>query len=334
MDDEIFEFEIPGDGKTPPPSPRTVEEQRMMLLLGSENREEERSFRSALRQSVEQALRKSTSHTSLTSSEESLSVLQSPGNAYSPLAGMPDLEPLIIGISGGTASGKTSVCKAINDQLRDQRVALITLDSYYRPLTGAEKEQVAQGAFNFDHPDAFDWELVRQQLGRILQREPIEVPVYDYVNNERFAGQSVQISGVDVVFFEGILAFWDPIVRSMLSLKIFVECDADIRLARRVVRDIAERGRTLDHILDQYERTVKPSFDKYTQPTKVFADVIIPRGAANKVAIKLLADHFQQKLLLNSVSQKKAGIRKASSGRVPERNRHAVASAQILESPR
>jgi uridine kinase len=203
-------------------------------------------------------------------------------------------EPLIIGVSGGTASGKTSVCKAITDRLSDQRIALITLDSYYRQLSDDEKTLVSRKQFNFDAPEAFDWPLVRRHIRAIRKQRPVHVPVYDYVTHSRC--DSAPVSNVDVVFFEGILAFHDDDVREQLDMKIFVDTDADIRLARRVVRDIEERGRQLDGILDQYENSVKPSFEKYILPTKKYADVIIPRGASNRVAVDLFADHVRFRL--------------------------------------
>lgn len=313
MADDIFDCEVEGELSLVPVR-RSTSQSSHSEFLDNEDHVEERRVRSAL------------SAVRLGDSTESLSQPGTPLTPESPEYARP--EPLIIGVTGGTASGKTSVCRAINDQLQDKRVALITLDSYYRSLTPDEKQLVADGAFNFDHPDAFDWPLVREHLAMILRRKPIRVPVYDYVNNERFPDKDVLISGVDIVFFEGILALSDPVVRQTLSLKIFVECDADIRLARRIVRDMAERGRDLDHILTQYERTVKPSFEKYTLPTKRFADVIIPRGAANTVAIKLLADHFQQRLFLSAPNQVDSARRKS------ERASHSRAEAQILEGQR
>lgn len=309
MAEGIFELDVDSEAEIGQDSSSN----RSTDFLDNEDDREERRVRSAL-----SAVRLCDSSEALTPGIASAS-----WTPDSPEYGRP--EPVIIGVTGGTASGKTSVCKSINDRLQDKRVALITLDSYYRSLTAEEKELVATGDFNFDHPNAFDWPLVREHIAAIIQRKPIRVPVYDYVNNERFPNKDVLITGADIVFFEGILALWDPVVRLMLSLKIFVECDADIRLARRVVRDMAERGRDLDHILAQYEQTVKPSFERYTLPTKHFADVIIPRGAANTVAIKLLADHFQQKLLTSSSSDHHS--LRESRHRVD----HSRAEAQILE---
>lgn len=315
LEDEIFDLEVDES----PQDLLSATDQRLRLLA-NEDHEEEQTFRSALRRRNSLQIEEGGVHSSPRSPEIVEPQLQP--------------EPLIIGISGGTASGKTSVCKAIHNQLHDQRVALITLDSYYRSLSTEEKELVTRGEFNFDHPNAFDWDLVREHLASILKRQPISVPAYDYINNERFPDKSVQIAHVDVVFFEGILAFWDPKIREMLSLKIFVECDSDIRLARRVIRDIAERGRDLDHILDQYEKTVKPSFDKFTLPTKRFADVIIPRGAANIVAIQLLADHVGQKLLSippsPQIGEETERRRRTTSQLRPT---HARAEAQILDVP-
>mmetsp|Transcript_4834 Transcript_4834/g.5883 ORF Transcript_4834/g.5883 Transcript_4834/m.5883 type:complete len:208 (-) Transcript_4834:50-673(-) len=199
----------------------------------------------------------------------------------------------LIGVVGGTASGKTSVCKGIMKELEDQRVAIISLDSFYRSLSEKEIADVAN--YDFDVPDAFDWDLVEETLIRIKKGEPLAIPNYNFVTHSRDK-ETTGIADYDVIMFEGILAFHKPKHRDMMDMKLFVDTDADLRLARRVLRDISERGRDLEGVLNQYERTVKPAFDKYVLPTKKYADVIIPRGAENVVAIDLIVRHISQKL--------------------------------------
>lgn len=203
--------------------------------------------------------------------------------------------PFIIAVAGGTASGKTTVCELIISALKDQRVAIISQDSFYRPLTAAERENVAE--YNFDHPAAIDWDLLIQKLNNLKDpmAGPVEIPVYDFVSHSRVK-QTQSVYGADVILLEGILIFHKPELRAMFDMKIFVDVDADTRLARRVIRDINQRGRDVMGVLRQYEKFVKPSFEEYIFPTKKYADVIIPRGSDNLVAINLLVQHIQAKL--------------------------------------
>jgi len=205
--------------------------------------------------------------------------------------------PFILGVAGGTASGKTSVCQMIISALKDRRVALVSQDSFYRSLTEEEKTTVSE--YNFDHPDAFDWALMHQTLGELRnqpkQGKPVEIPLYDFVTHSRLK-ESHTIYGADIIILEGILVFYPPELRSMFDMKIFVDADADTRLARRVIRDINHRGRDVMGVLRQYEKFVKPAFDEYINPTKKYADVIIPRGADNTVAIDLIAQHIRTQL--------------------------------------
>eukprot|EP01096_Ripella_sp_DP13-Kostka_P013631 TRINITY_DN5947_c0_g1_i1.p1 TRINITY_DN5947_c0_g1~~TRINITY_DN5947_c0_g1_i1.p1 ORF type:complete len:231 (+),score=81.35 TRINITY_DN5947_c0_g1_i1:61-693(+) len=194
----------------------------------------------------------------------------------------------VIGIAGGTASGKTSVCKEIETELDNQRVVVVSLDSFYRNLTEDELQNVAN--HNFDHPDAFDWEILNGILAKLKRGETVEIPIYDFVTHSRLSKVSV-LSDYDVVLFEGILAFYQKEHRDLMDLKVFVDTDADTRLARRVKRDLQERGRDLDGVLLQYLTTVKPAFDTFVQPTMKFADVIIPRGVENRVAVDLIVKH-------------------------------------------
>jgi len=205
--------------------------------------------------------------------------------------------PFILGVAGGTASGKTSVCDMIISSLKDRRVALVSQDSFYLPLTAEQKETVAE--YNFDHPDAFDWALLHQTINALRNQnalgKPIEIPLYDFVTHSRLQ-ETQTIYGADIIILEGILVFYPAELRQLFDMKIFVDADADTRLARRVIRDINHRGRDVMGVLRQYEKFVKPSFDEYINPTKKYADVIIPRGADNTVAIDLIVQHIRTKL--------------------------------------
>ena len=200
----------------------------------------------------------------------------------------------IIGVCGGTASGKTSVCRKIHEMLSGNgRVVILSQDSYYRGLTA--EENATADTYDFDHPSAFDWDLIREHLARLGQRKPIDVPHYDFTTHKR-TSETTTIYAADVVLFEGILSFSEERVRELMDMKIFVDTDDDTRLIRRIRRDLATRGRTLESILTQYETFVKPSFDLHIAPTKRYADVIIPRGETNTVAIGLVARHIQERL--------------------------------------
>ncbi|KAK6637078.1 hypothetical protein RUM43_010752 [Polyplax serrata] len=198
--------------------------------------------------------------------------------------------PFLIGVAGGTASGKSTVCKKIMEKLgqtdmdhAERQVVTISQDCFYRELTAVEREKAAKGCFNFDHPDAFDEDLILRTLKDILAGKKCQIPVYDYIINSRVENRFTTIYPADVVLFEGILVFYFPEVRELFHMKLFVDTDSDTRLARRVPRDIKERGRDLDQVLNQYMNFVKPAFEDFCMPTKKFADVIIPRGADNTV---------------------------------------------------
>jgi len=206
----------------------------------------------------------------------------------------------MIGVAGGTASGKSTVCKTIINRLGqtevsnlDRQVVTLSQDSFYRELNEQEIALANKGKFNFDHPDAFDNELMEACLSDIMLRRPTKIPVYDFKTNSRVPGEYTTIYPSDVVLVEGILIFYHTKMRDMFNLKLFVDADADIRLLRRVQRDITERGRGLEHILTQYSLLVKPAFEEFCIPTKKFADIIVPRGAENNVAIDLIVQHIQ-----------------------------------------
>lgn len=213
--------------------------------------------------------------------------------------------PFLIGVTGGTASGKTSVCAKIQDELKDQRVATISLDSFYSPLTQEDRANVAE--YNFDHPKAFDWELAIEAVKILKQgNKSVNIPTYDFVTHSRL-DTCTTIYGVDVIIFEGILVFYNKELRDLMDMKIFVDADPDTRLARRIVRDINHRGRDVMGVLQQYEHFVKPAFEEYILPTKKYADVIIPRGADNLVAINLIVEHIKSKLANSSISKGRFG---------------------------
>ncbi|PRP86308.1 uridine-cytidine kinase 2-A-like [Planoprotostelium fungivorum] len=201
--------------------------------------------------------------------------------------------PFIIGVAGGTASGKTSVCHIIVRDLGiDQhRVAMISQDCFYKSLD----HTVDPKTYNFDHPDAFDWELMEVTLKDLREGKPTKVPIYDYVTHSR-STEYTSLCAIDIILFEGILVFYEQKIMEYMHMKIFVDTDADLRLSRRILRDIKSRGRDLTSVLTQYQTFVKPAFDDYVLPTKKSADVIIPRGADNTVAIDLIVQHIKSKL--------------------------------------
>ncbi|KAK9970769.1 hypothetical protein ABG768_026685 [Culter alburnus] len=208
-------------------------------------------------------------------------------------------QPFLIGVAGGTASGKSSVCGKIMELLgqnkidhHQRQVAILSQDSFYRVLTPEQKAKALKGQFNFDHPDAFDNELIVKTLCDIMEGRTVQIPVYDFVTHSR-KEETVAVYPADVVLFEGILMFYSQEIRDLFQMKLFVDTDADTRLSRRVLRDISERGRDLEQVLNQYITFVKPAFEEFCLPTKKYADVIIPRGADNLVAINLIVQHIQ-----------------------------------------
>ncbi|XP_010536767.1 PREDICTED: uridine kinase-like protein 4 isoform X1 [Tarenaya hassleriana] len=201
-------------------------------------------------------------------------------------------QPFVIGVAGGAASGKTAVCDMIIQQLHDQRVVLVNQDSFYHNLTEEELARVHE--YNFDHPDAFDTEHLLCCMEKLRRRQAVDIPKYDFKTYKSNVSRRVNPS--DVIILEGILLFHDTRVRELMNMKIFVDTDADVRLARRIKRDTAEKGRDIGVVLDQYSKFVKPAFDDFILPTKKYADIIIPRGGDNHVAIDLIVQHIRTKL--------------------------------------
>ncbi|XP_013880132.1 uridine-cytidine kinase 2-A [Austrofundulus limnaeus] len=207
--------------------------------------------------------------------------------------------PFIIGVAGGTASGKSSVCNKIMELLgqneidhHQRQVVILSQDSFYKVLTPDQKAKALRGQYNFDHPDAFDNELIISTLWDIRRGRTVHIPVYDFVTHSR-SEATVPVYPADVVLFEGILMFYCLEIRDLFQMKLFVDTDADTRLSRRVLRDISERGRDLESVLAQYITFVKPAFEEFCLPTKKYADVIIPRGVDNIIAINLIVQHIQ-----------------------------------------
>jgi uridine kinase len=204
------------------------------------------------------------------------------------------MKPLIIGIAGGSGSGKSTVARNVAKALHAETVAFIDMDAYYR--NHAHLSVAERRAVNWDHPDAFDWELLVAQLRQLAVGEPIEKPVYDFVRHVR-SDRTTIVHPAAVIVIDGILLFTDERVRELCDVKIFVDADADIRLIRRIKRDTTKRGRPLDEIIDQYLTTVQPMHLQFVEPSKRYADVIVPRGGHNPIAIEMIVAKIQRGLV-------------------------------------
>jgi len=196
------------------------------------------------------------------------------------------MEPLVIGVAGGTGSGKTTVAQAILKRAGTRQISLIQHDAYYKDLSALPLPQRAM--MNFDHPDALDNELLVTHLKELKAGRAIEMPVYDFTTHTR-TGQTRRVEPHRVILVEGILIFADEALRRLMDVKIYVDTDSDIRFIRRLQRDIAERGRTMESVIRQYLTTVRPMHQEFVEPSKRYADVIIPEGGFNEVAIELVA---------------------------------------------
>jgi len=203
------------------------------------------------------------------------------------------VKPLVIGIAGGSGSGKSTVARNVAAALGDASVAFLDMDAYY--LDHGHLPMEERRKVNWDHPNAFDWELLVQQLGSLAEGYAIDKPVYDFVTHAR-STETVRIPPADVIVMDGILLFVDPRVRDLCDVKVFVDADADIRLIRRIRRDMAKRGRPLAEILDQYLFTVQPMHLEFVEPSKRYADVIVPRGGHNPVAIEMIVAKIARRL--------------------------------------
>ncbi len=192
--------------------------------------------------------------------------------------------PIVIGVTGGSGSGKTTVSRAIFDEFAGHSLLMLQEDSYYKASAAPFSERKK---INYDHPLAFDTDLLIDQIKQLLRYEPIEKPVYGYKDHNR-SKQVVRQEPKDVIILEGILILYDPRLRDLMDIKVYVDTDDDIRLIRRMKRDMHERGRSLDNIINQYLATVRPMYHQFVEPTKRYADIIIPEGGQNQVAIDLL----------------------------------------------
>jgi uridine kinase len=206
---------------------------------------------------------------------------------------MEELRMLFIGIAGGTGSGKTTVAQELVRRLGEDRVALISQDSYYKDNTHLTFEQRSQ--LNYDHPDAFDQKLLLNHLRDLRDGQSIEVPIYDFSTHSRIA-RTVTLPSKPVIVLEGIHVLADADIRNVLDIKVFVDTDPDVRVLRRIVRDLNERGRSLDSVHQQYLHTVKPMHDAFVEPSKRYADMIIPEGGENEIAIHALTSMVERYL--------------------------------------
>jgi uridine kinase len=203
------------------------------------------------------------------------------------------MKPFVIGIAGGTGSGKTTVARRIYDSLHLDSAVFLDQDSYYRRLDHLPLEE--RRKVNFDHPDSLDNDLLMEHLQRLIDRRPIDKPVYDFVAHNR-APQTQRVVPRDVVLVEGILLFVEPRIRDLFDLKIFVDTEADVRFIRRLRRDLELRGRTVESVTEQYLGTVRPMHFEFVEPTKRYADVIIPRGGNNTPGIEVIAARVRERL--------------------------------------
>jgi uridine kinase len=201
--------------------------------------------------------------------------------------------PFLIGIAGGTGSGKTTVANAIVKRVGEERIAIISHDSYYRDFVDLPKDILERQ--NFDHPDSLESELLVRHLKALKQGMVVETPIYDFKVHRRVA-ESRRVEPRKVILVDGILIYAEPELRKLFDVKIYVDTDADIRLIRRLKRDIAERGRTVESVVAQYESTVRPMHMEFVEPSKRYADLIVPEGGENMVALDFLFARLRELL--------------------------------------
>ncbi len=200
---------------------------------------------------------------------------------------------IIIGIAGGTGSGKTTVVKKVMESLPKKGVVLIPQDSYYKDSSNVPVEK--RQSINFDHPNAFDWELLSEHVSLLREGKSIEQPIYSYLTCTR-QSETIHIEPCEVIIIEGILALCDPTLRALMDLKIFVDADPDERLIRVIQRDMLERGRTAEAVMERYVSVLKPMHLEFIEPTKRYADLIIPQGGHNKKAVEIMKTYIENML--------------------------------------
>lgn len=202
-------------------------------------------------------------------------------------------KPLIIGIAGGTGSGKSTVASSIFKSLPEKNISILEQDAYYKDQSNIPFEKRVNT--NYDHPLAFDTDLLIQHIEALNNNIQIEKPIYDFENHTR-KNETITVIPKEILIVEGIMVLEDKRLRDLMDVKIFVDTDADVRIIRRITRDIEERGRTLTSVIEQYFATVKPAHDQFVEPSKKYADIIIPEGGLNMVAIDILVSNIENKL--------------------------------------
>ncbi|ACJ33131.1 uridine kinase [Anoxybacillus sp. LAT_35] len=207
-------------------------------------------------------------------------------------------KPVVIGVAGGSGSGKTTVTKAIYEHFQGHSILMLEQDFYYKDQSHLPFEERLKT--NYDHPLAFDNDLLIEHIHKLLNYEPIDKPVYDYTLHTR-SNEVIRVEPKDVIILEGILVLEDERLRNLMDIKVYVDTDADIRIIRRLLRDIKERGRTLESVIEQYVNVVRPMHNQFIEPTKRYADIIIPEGGHNHVAIDLMVTKIQTILEQNSI---------------------------------
>ena len=201
--------------------------------------------------------------------------------------------PFLIGISGGSGGGKTSVANVLHRCLGIENCLLFSMDTYYKDLTPEQEKNLSN--YNFDTPDALDLDLLSEHLSSLMKGKSIEMPTYDFATNKR-QKETKHLTPNKFIIFEGILAFYDKRMRDLMDIKLFIDLDDDIRLSRRIYRDIISRGRKMKDVIERYHKFVKPAYNSFIKPTKAFADIIIPRGGSNTIAIDLINYYLKYKL--------------------------------------
>lgn len=205
-------------------------------------------------------------------------------------------KPVVIGVAGGSGSGKTSVTKSICQRFSDKTILVIEQDYYYKDQSDLPFEERLKT--NYDHPLAFDNDLLIEHIHSLLNHQPVDKPVYDYKAHNR-SKEVIRVEPKDVIILEGILILEDPRLVDLMDIKVFVDTDADLRIIRRLQRDIKDRGRSLDSVIDQYLNSVRPMHLQFVEPTKRYADIIIPEGGENHVAIDIMATKIEHILSKN-----------------------------------